>query len=126
VNKGFLLYEELRSIFLKTKGVVSILKKVLSKEKDIDFAFLYGSLASGEETAKSDIDLMVIGKIPLEHLLKILREPERILAREINPSLYDFSEIIKRVKENDPFIIEVLKGPRILLEGDEDGLREIA
>lgn len=126
VNKGFLLYEELRSIFLKTKGVVSILKKVLSKEKDIDFAFLYGSLASGEETAKSDIDLMVIGKIPLEHLLKILREPERILAREINPSLYDFSEIKKRVKENDPFIIEVLKGPRILLEGDEDGLREIA
>lgn len=126
VNKGFLLYEELRSIFLKTKGVVSILKKVLSKEKDIDFAFVYGSLASGEETAKSDIDLMVIGKIPLEHLLKILREPERILAREINPSLYDFSEIKKRVKENDPFITEVLKGPRILLAGDEDGLREIA
>jgi len=126
LNKEFLLYEELRSLFLKTRGPGSILKKVLSREKDIDFAFIYGSLASGEEAAKSDIDLMVIGKIPLEHLLKLLREPERILARDINPSLYDFSEIKKRVEENDPFITRVLNGPRILLVGDEEELRRIA
>lgn len=123
LNKEFLLYEELRSIFLKTRGSVSILKKALSKEKDIDSAFIYGSVASGQETAGSDIDLMVIGEIPLEHLLKLLREPERILGRDINASLFGFSEIRKRVEGNDPFITRVLNGPRILLVGDEDELR---
>lgn len=126
LNKAFLLYEEFRSIFLKTRGAISILEKALSKEKDIDFAFIYGSMASGEEATKSDVDLMVIGKIPLEQLLKLLREPERILARDINPSLYGFSEIQKRVEEHVPFITEVLNGPRILLVGDEDELRKIA
>lgn len=126
LNMEFLLYEELKSIIAKTRGAIPTLKKVLSKQEDIDFAFLYGSLASGENTAKSDIDLMVIGKIPLEHLLTLLREPERVLARDINPSLYDFSEIKKRLKENDPFITQVLNGPRILLVGDESELREIA
>ncbi|NIS81995.1 MAG: hypothetical protein GTO14_17710 [Anaerolineales bacterium] len=120
------MYQELKSIIAKTKGAAPTLEKILSKQKDIDFAFLYGSVASGENTAKSDIDLMVIGKIPLEHLLTLLREPERILARDINPSLYDLSEIKKRLKENDPFITQVLKGSIILLVGDEGELRKTA
>lgn len=126
LNKAFLLYEELKSIIAKTRGAAPTLKEVLSKQKDIDFAFIYGSLASGENTARSDIDLMVIGDIRLEDLLTLLREPERVLARDINPSLYDFSEIKKRLKENDPFITQVLNGPRILLVGDESELRKIA
>jgi predicted nucleotidyltransferase len=125
LNKEFLLYEELKSIIAKTRGAASALKEVLLRQKDIDLAFIYGSLASGENSAKSDIDLMVIGKIPLEDLLTLLREPERVLARDINPSLYDSSEIRKRSKENDPFITQVLKGPKILLVGDEHELRKI-
>jgi len=125
LNKEFLLYEELKSIIAKTRGAAPALKEVLLRQKDIDFAFIYGSLASGENRAKSDIDLMVIGKIPLEDLLTLLREPERVLARDINPSLYDSSEIKKRLKENDPFITQVLNSPRILLAGDEHELRKI-
>ena len=125
LDKEFLLYEELKSIFVKTRGAIPTLQKALSKERDIDFAFIYGSLPSGEETAKSDIDVMVVGKIPLEHLLKILREPERVLARDINPSLYDFSEIRKRLEENDPFITHVLNSRKILLVGGEGELRNI-
>lgn len=126
LNKGFLLYEEVKSIIAKTRGVAPTLKKALSEQKDIEFAFIYGSLASGQNTAKSDIDLMVIGKIPLEHLLIILREPERALERDINPSLYDFSEIKERLEEKDPFITQVLNGPKILLVGDERKIRKIA
>lgn len=125
LNKDFLLYKELRSIIMKTKGAVPTLKEILSKEKDIDFAFIYGSAAAGEETARSDIDLMVIGKIPLEHLLKVLREPESILTRDINPSLFAFSEIKNRLKKNDPFITGVMNGPKVLLVGDEATLRNI-
>lgn len=123
LNKGFVIYEELKSIFMKTKGAVGVLKEAVSRGKDIDYAFIYGSFAMGTERAESDIDMMVIGGISLEGVLALIRGPEEILSREINVSLYDLQEIRKRVKDNDPFIREVLGGSKIMLIGEEDELR---
>jgi predicted nucleotidyltransferase len=125
LNKEFLLFGELKSIFLKTRGVAAVLKEALSKLAGIDFALIYGSVASGKDTAKSDIDLMVIGEISLEELLKLIAGTEDVLGREVNPSLFDLEEIIKRVKEKDPFIMNVMNEPRIMLIGEDDELRKI-
>jgi len=125
LNKEFLIYEELKSIFMKTKGAVSILRQVVSTKRDIDYAFIYGSLATGEERTESDIDVMIIGGITLEEVLTSIRGPEEKLSREINVSLYDLQEIRKRVKDRDPFIMEVLGGVKIMLVGDEDELRRV-
>jgi len=123
INKGFVVYDELRSIFMKTKGAVRVLKEAVSKEKDIDYAFLYGSFAMGTERPESDIDVMVIGGISLEGVLALLRGPEETLSREINASLYDLQEVQRRIEDRDPFITEVLRGSKIMLIGDEDELR---
>jgi len=123
INKGFVIYEELKSIFMKTKGVVGVLKEAISREKDIDYALLYGSFAMGTERPESDIDVMVIGGVSLEAVLALLRGPEELLNREINVSLYDLQEIQNRVKNNDPFITEVLGGSKIMLVGEENELR---
>ncbi len=125
LNRDFLLYDELKSIILKTRGAVGMLKKALSKVKNIDCAFIYGSIASGTETAKSDIDLMVIGNVSLESLLRLTRGTEKSLGREINPSLYSVREYKSRWKKKDPFIVQVMSEPRIMLMGDDDGLRRI-
>ena len=125
LNKEFVIYEELKSIFMKTKGAVGILREAVSTKRDIDYAFIYGSFATGEERAESDIDLMVIGGISLEEVLALIRGPEEKLSREINVSLYDLQEIRKRVKDRDPFIMEVLEGSKIMLIGDENELRRI-
>jgi len=125
LNKEFVIYEELKSIFMKTKGAVGILREAVSTKRHIDYAFIYGSFATGEERAESDIDLMVIGRISLEEVLALIRGPEEKLSREINVSLYDLQEIRKRVKDHDPFIMEVLEGSKIMLIGDENGLRRI-
>lgn len=126
LNQGFLLYSELKSIFFKIKGAPGLLKQVLSGSKDIEYAFIYGSFASGNEKEISDIDLMVIGKVPLENLLKLLREPEKSLGRDINPSFYPISEIKQRFKDCDPFISRVMAEPKIMLIGDENELRKLA
>lgn len=125
LNKAFVIYEELKSIFMKTKGAVGILREAVSTKRDIDYAFIYGSFATEEERAESDIDLMVIGRISLEEVLALIRGPEEKLSREINVSLYDLQEIRKRVKDHDPFIMEVLGGSKIMLIGDENELRRI-
>lgn len=126
LDRKFPLYDELRSIILKTRGAVGVLQGSLSEMEGVDFAFIYGSFASGQETAKSDIDLMVIGKVALEHIIKHLKEPEEILGREINPSLYERREIQKRLRDKEPFISRVMREPKIMLIGDEDGLRKLA
>ncbi|MBU2054050.1 MAG: nucleotidyltransferase domain-containing protein [Proteobacteria bacterium] len=126
LNQGFLLYSELKSVFFKIKGAPGLLKQVLSGSKDIEYAFIYGSFASGNENEISDIDLMVISKMPLENLLKLLREPERSLGRDINPSLFPISEIKQRIKDRDPFISRVMAEPKIMLIGDENELRRLA
>lgn len=125
LNKEFVIYEELKSIFMKTKGAVGILRKAVSTKRHIDYAFIYGSFATGEERAESDIDVMIIGGISLEEVLALIRGPEEKLSREINVSLYGLQEIRKRVKDRDPFIMEVLEGSTIMLVGDEDELRRV-
>ncbi len=126
LNRKFLFYEELRSIFLKTRGAAAVLQKALSRMKGVEYAFIYGSVAAGRETARSDIDLMVIGEVPLERLIKALKKPEEILGREISPSLYDRREIEKRLREKEPFIRRLMQEPKVMLVGEEDGLRKLA
>jgi len=126
VNPEFLIFSELKSIFFKIRGVPGLLKQVLSNTPDIEYAFIYGSFAAGTENDKSDIDLMVVGRIPLENLLKRLREPEKALGREINSSLFSCSEMKQRLKDRDPFIDQVMDEPKIMLIGDDDGLRRLA
>jgi predicted nucleotidyltransferase len=120
------LYDELRSIILKTRGAAGLLARCLSGMEKIDYAFIYGSFASGQETAGSDIDLMVIGAVTLEELIRHLKEPEATLGREIQPSLFDLLEVRKRLREKEAFLTRVMREPKIMLIGEEDGLRGIA
>jgi DNA-binding transcriptional ArsR family regulator len=126
LNSRYLLYDELKSMIQKTRGISGTLKEKLFMAKGIDYAFIYGSIAAGTETGKSDIDLMVIGKISLESLLKLIKSPEKTLGREINPSLYSVKEFKDRLKDKDSFIARVMSEPKIMLIGDDDGLRNIA
>ncbi len=126
LNKKFIIYPELRTIFLKTKGASAILKQVLSKIKEIEYAFIHGSVAAGTEDDRSDIDLMVIGDVSLEKILKTMKEPEEVLGREINASLFSIAEFKKRLKAKDPFLNHVMHEPIIFLAGDEDALRKAA
>ena len=70
--------------------------------------------------------MMVVGEMPLKDLLKRLREPEKILGRDINPSLFQISEMKQRMKDQDPFVGRIIAEPKIMLIGNEDDLRRLA
>ena len=56
------IFEELRSLVVKTVGLNETIRKMLEPYSDkIKAAFVYGSVARDTDTARSDIDLMVIG-----------------------------------------------------------------
>jgi len=125
-NKKYALYKELKSIVFKTVGVEASLKSELKEIDGIDAAFIYGSYAKGKENYLSDIDIAIIGNPDEGELIKRLDQLEEKLQREINYKLYKTKEFKKEVKQNEPFVLEILREKKIILIGDENELRKIS
>jgi len=113
------LYQEIRQVVIKTVGLVDVLKPKLSR-KDIKMAFVFGSIAKGQEAAGSDVDLMVIGSVGLRKLTALLSGTSEQLGREINPYVMSETECRKRLKVKDHFVSKVLRGPKLLIVGTEN------
>jgi predicted nucleotidyltransferase len=120
VNKEFFLYSELKAIIFKTTGVQGLLKEELKKLKGIEAAFIYGSYATGEESERSDIDVIIVGSPDLTELNEIINESEGKLTREINYMCFDRKEFEERKKNKDPFITDVLSDEKIILIASEN------
>ncbi|MBI5159138.1 nucleotidyltransferase domain-containing protein [Candidatus Micrarchaeota archaeon] len=123
VNKASPIFEELRKIFLKTELVGSELRKIL-EQFDVRFALVYGSFAEGREHSGSDVDLLVVGSVKEEELLKSVEKAEALLGREVNYVLWSERELLKRVREKNHFLMNILSGKIIMLVGEELGFRE--
>jgi predicted nucleotidyltransferase len=116
------LFDELKSIVFKTIGIQGSLREILSRRRGVEAAFIYGSFAKHEETASSDIDLLIIGKVDENRLLREINKLEKVLKREINYSIFQRDEFKHKAKERDPFVADLLKNPKIFLIGDENDL----
>ncbi|MCK4599688.1 nucleotidyltransferase domain-containing protein [Candidatus Bipolaricaulota bacterium] len=118
LNGSCPIHDELRSIVLKTVGLGDVLREALSPFAErIDLAYVYGSLASGEASAESDVDVMVVGTVTLRELSASLRKAGSLLRREINPTLYQSDEYQEALNTQNSFISRVHQGPRIDLIG---------
>jgi len=125
-NRDYPLYQEYKSIVLKTVGIIGSLKEVFDKAGPIDFSFIYGSFAKSRENYLSDIDLVVIGSPDENTIIREFEKLEEYLKREINYKLYSLKEFLTGVSHKDPFLLGILKDQRIMLIGGEDELRETA
>ncbi|MBD3425133.1 MAG: hypothetical protein GF417_11920 [Candidatus Latescibacteria bacterium] len=120
INKKCPIFEDLKNIFFKVEGIGDLLTDCLKNDSDkIEFAFIYGSYARGEEKLSSDIDLMVIGDISSKELSSILSDARDEIKREINYMVLTADEFRKRAGEKEHFITTVLRGEKIFLIGDE-------
>lgn len=117
------VYEDLRNILKKTVGVADVLREALAPlASRIRAAFVYGSLARGDERAGSDVDLMVVGEVGLAELVEALAGAQAELQREVNPNVWPALEFSKRIRAGDPFLVRVIADRRIFVVGGEDDL----
>jgi predicted nucleotidyltransferase len=116
------LYPDIHSLVLKTVGLVDILRQALEKKSDIQFAFVFGSIARQEETAVSDIDLMVIGRLGLRNLTGLLAGVSENLGRDINPHVMSLEDFRTRTASGDHFISQITASRKIFIIGDQDEL----
>jgi predicted nucleotidyltransferase len=112
------LYPEIRNLVLKTSGLSDVLKSALM-DKRIRGAFVFGSIARGEETATSDVDLMVIGQLGLRDLSRLLSGIEEKIGREVNPHVLREEEFRKRIRAKEHFVSSVMETPKIFIIGSQ-------
>lgn len=124
-NPTFPIYEELRRIILKTTGLGDVLRQEVGRLGAVEWAFVFGSVAAGDEDLLSDLDLMLIGNVNLMALSEVVARLEDQLGRAVNYLVLSKPELDQRLAENDPFMTDVMAGPKIMLIGEEDGLRAV-
>ena len=118
------VYHELLGIVKKTFGVADVINLALSPlARHIDWAFIFGSVASGKETSASDIDLMIIGDVSFADAVGAIYSVQETLGREINPKIYRKEEWIQMRNNKDAFIKEVLAKSIMDVVGDDNELR---
>ncbi len=123
-NRDSAIFNELRTILLKTSGVPEMIREGLESIQDkIDLVFIFGSYADGGFGTESDIDLMVIGKVGFTEVAVALQKVQRNIEREINPVVYSPASL--REKGDTGFIRGVLGGEKIFLKGGMDELEEL-
>lgn len=121
-NHRCAFFKELKGLVFKTTGVAGQVKGVLEKLPGVHFAFIYGSYAIGEEKAHSDVDLMIIGDVEMDHLDSLVGSLEKRLGREVNYLLFSPAEFRAKRRKKDGFLVDVLNGEKIMLIGRENEL----
>jgi len=126
-NEKCPIFNELKSIVRKTFGVADVLRQCLAPKADIvQLAFIFGSVARSADDRRSDIDLIVVGRISFGDVVSLLSPAEEKLGREVNAVVYPVAEFKKKVKEDHHFVKTALEDEKIFLIGDEEELRRLA
>jgi predicted nucleotidyltransferase len=120
LNREYPLFSELRSIVSKTIGAPSLIAQSLKKMDGIEEAYLYGSFASNQQDASSDVDVLVIGNPSGEALAEAMRKIERQLGREVSYTVLTRKELNARRARKDAFLESVWHNKRVPLLGPHE------
>jgi len=125
-NASCPIYEELLAIVRKTFGFVDVIRVALDPvSQQIDFSFVYGSMAKGEESAASDVDLLVVSEsLAYADLMTLLISAEKSLGRTVNPSIYTREQIQDKLKKKNAFLTRVMEQPKLWVKGDDNDIRK--
>ncbi len=123
-NSACPVYKELQSLVRKTFGIAEEVAAALAPlDAKIQYAFVYGSVAKGEETAESDLDPMIVGRnIAYGDVMSALLKTEKALGRTINPTVYTSEEYNKKLAQKDSFLKRVLAQPILPVLGSADAV----
>lgn len=114
------VYTELRGLVLKTVGLADVLRSALAPLVNrIDTAFVYGSMANQQDTAQSDVDVLLVSTtLSYADVFGALENASQQLKRNINPTLYTPDEFAQRLDQDQAFITRVMQQPKIWLIGE--------
>jgi hypothetical protein len=119
VNKNFPLFEDIKSLIIKSQLLhKDDFTKDLLKAGSIKLLILAGVFV---DDFKSPTDVLIVGKVNKDQLLKIIRDLEKELGREVNFTLLTATEFKYRRDIADIFLYDLLEKEKIIVI-DEIGI----
>lgn len=120
------IFHEIRSLITKTVGIRDVIRSALGTlAPEIQIAFVYGSVARHEERANSDVDVMVLGDAPFSEVVSALGPAQRVLGREINPTVFSLDEFRSKLASGNHFLRSVMKEKKLFVLGTENELAKL-
>lgn len=118
-NKSAPVFEELHLLIIKTVGIVEPLRTALHPiARKIDLAFVFGSIAKGDEQASSDLDLLIVSdEVTYPEAYEALQTAEAVIARTINPTVMTRVEWNRKRRGADSFARRIAKQPKLFVIG---------
>ncbi|GIW57120.1 MAG: hypothetical protein KatS3mg083_065 [Candidatus Dojkabacteria bacterium] len=121
LNASFPLFNEIRSIFVKTYGLgyyVFLNRKELG---NVIFAILTHTYLNREDSEENNPDLIIVGEVNRIVLERIIRDSEEFEKRKIHYKILSAKELEIAKKRKDLVIYSALVLPRSMIIGtDED------
>jgi predicted nucleotidyltransferase len=123
-NANAPVFAELHSLVLKTMGLADVLRAALAPlAAQADAAFIYGSVARQQDTAHSDVDVMIVSNtLGYGEVFGALEGATQSLGRKVNPTLYTPADWAMRMQQDSAFVTRVWQQPKIWLIGNEEQL----
>ena len=124
-NAASPVFAELRGLVLKTVGLADVLRAALAPLEDqVAAAFVYGSVARQQDTAASDVDVLIVSDaLGYAEVFGALEGAAQTLGRAINPTRCTRAQLARRRAQDHALATRELDQPRIWLMGDEEVLR---
>jgi predicted nucleotidyltransferase len=121
-NAASPVFAELRGLVLKTMGLADVVRSALAPlAPQIALAFVFGSIAKQQDTAQSDVDLLVVSDtLGYGEVFAALEGASQTLGRTINPALYSGADFRARQAGDNAFINRLMQQPKIWLIGQAE------
>jgi predicted nucleotidyltransferase len=120
------IFEELAGMLRKTSGLATVLADALQPiAAHIQCALVFGSVARGEETTHSDVDVLILGEVSFAEVIQALHPAQEEVQREINPVVYRTADFIGKLVSNNTWAREVVEKPKLFLIGDADDFAKL-
>ena len=113
LNPDYPLIKEYQAIVFKTIGIEAELRSAFSRIKGIKHLYIFGSYARDHMEADSDIDILIVGTAPHLYIEEVVSRLQKKVRREINVIDFDEVEYQSKIKNDDPFIKDILENPHI-------------
>jgi len=119
INKNHILFHKIKELVnLEKKSLSTIAEEFVSSisKDNIKAIILFGSVARGEFTEKSDIDIIIVpkNKIAKEKIESLVDKLLDIYDVHVVPIFLTEKEIQERIKRFDNFIITIINEGRLL------------
>lgn len=116
VNAGFILYEEIKSLLVKAQFLYE--REFVDRLRKAGVPRLL--ILTGFFVNKQNglVDMLLVGRFNKPKLLKIIRELEGELGKEVNFAVMDMREFKYRKDITDIFLYDILEGKKIVAIDD--------